>query len=191
MVVGLLLLGCVGGPVATAPGTYHDWGGDVDELEVVRTFDLSEFDGVVVGEWATEDTPLPPPDDNTYEAVQAVLLTGIVDPLVAGMREELDGIPVSARTGGAEERVLVVRGAVEEMDPGSRAARFWAGYGAGSARTRLRGEIVDSQGETVLLRFRQERVHGTGFAGGDYVDVMQENLLQIGRDLGLVLSAFR
>jgi hypothetical protein len=49
---------------------------------------------------------------------------------------------------------------------------------------------VDAATGTVLLRFTQERRSGVGLFGGDYVELMNRNLVTIGQDLAGVLKAF-
>lgn len=172
----------------TAPGKYVDWREDIDELEIVETFKLSDYQQVAVEPFDTEDTPLPEKDDNTYKPVEAVLADP-AGPFTQGLAGALDGIKVG-RDRPAEGKVLLVRARVESMDPGSRAARYWASFGAGAARTRLAGEIVDAETDRVLLRFTQERRSGFGVAGGNYVELMNRNLVTLGEDVGLILDAF-
>lgn len=173
----------------TAPGKYTEWQDEIDELEVVETFKLSDYAKVVVEPFDTKDTPLPEKDDNTYEPVQEVLAAP-AGPFAAGLTEALDGkLPVSEGTGGGD-KTLVVRARVLTMDPGSRAARYWAGFGAGAARVELAGEIVDAATGKVLVRFQQERRSGVGVAGGDYVKLMQRNLRAVGEDVALILRSF-
>jgi hypothetical protein len=76
------------------------------------------------------------------------------------------------------------------MDPGSRAARYWAGFGAGAARTKVEGELVDAASGRVLLRFTQERRSGVGMAGGGYASLLRRNLEAIGEDVGNGLRRF-
>lgn len=175
-------------PVPTEPGKYTDWRDEIDELEIVQTFDLSSYSKVVVEPFDTSETPLPEKDDNTYEPVQQILK----DPaaaFTAGLDEALD-VPVSKGPAEGEKGALVVRAKVMVMDPGSRAARYWGGFGAGAARTQLSGELVDAATGTVLARFTQERRSGVGVAGGDYVNLMNRNLRKIGEDVALILDAF-
>ena len=173
----------------TAPGTYTDWGDEVDQLEVVESFKLADYAKVVVEPFDTSATPLPDKDDNSYIAVQTTL-SAVALPLVEGLQTALGGKPAVEAGESAGAGALVVRGKVTSMDPGSRAARYWAGFGAGAARTAVEGEVVDAGSGKVLLRFRQERRSGVGLAGGDYVKLMQRNLRTIGEDLGMVLKAF-
>ena len=175
---------------STEPGKYTEWNDEIDEIEIVETFKLSDYSKLVVEPSDTEGTPLPEKDDNTYEPVQEVLKDP-AGPLVEGLSGELEGkMSVSQSSGGKDQGTLVVRTRLLTLDPGSRAARYWAGFGAGAARAEVSGEVVDAATGKVLLRFKQERRSGVGVAGGDYVKLMQRNLRTIGEDVALILNAF-
>lgn len=174
---------------STEPGKYTEWNDEIDELEIVEAFKLSDYSKVVVEPFDTDDTPLPEKDDNTYEPVQEVLKDPAA-PFAEGLGGEIEGVKVSQGSGGKGEGTLVVRTKVLTLDPGSRAARYWAGFGAGAARAEVSGEVVDAATGKVLLRFKQERRSGVGVAGGDYVKLMQRNLRTIGEDVALILNAF-
>lgn len=179
------------GNVPTEVGTYTDWNGDIDRLEIVESFSAADYSKLVVGEFATDGVPLPEADDNAYEPVKTAL-ADVATPLANGVREGSDGFAVE--TGGegdaGGEGTLLLRGRVLEMDPGSKAARYWAGFGAGAARTKVEGELVDAASGRVLLRFTQERRSGVGAFGGGYVELLRRNLFAIGEDVGAGLTRF-
>ena len=171
---------------STAPGKYKEWKGEIDVLEIVEAFERSGYQKVVVSGFDTSNVELPEADDNTYEPVKTVL----ADPVTAfveGLREE-SGMTVETGEGGAG--ALVISGVVDEMDPGSRAARYWGGFGAGAARTALKLEVKDGGSGKTLLKIRQERRSGVGVGGGNYVNLLNRNLRTIGEDVALVLDAF-
>lgn len=171
------------------PGKYTDWSGEIDELEIKESFKLSDYTKVVVEPFDTKDTPLPEKDDNTYEPVKQVLQDPAAH-FTEGLSEELKGKIQVSQGSAAEGETLIVRARVVTLDPGSRAARYWAGFGAGAARTGISGEVVDGASGKVLLRFTQERRSGVGVGGGDYVKLMQRTLRQIGGDVASILNAF-
>jgi hypothetical protein len=177
-------------PAPTTPGRYTEWDGEMDELEVVSTFRLADYRSVVVETFDTSSTPLPEKNDNTYGPVQYTLAHATL-PSTDGLASQLH-MPVAAgepRNRG-EAGELRVRGKVTEMDPGSQAARYWAGFGAGAARTEITGEVVDGATGAVLLRFKQQRRSGAGALGGNYGELLDRNLITIGEDLGNVLRHF-
>jgi len=111
------------GKAPTEVGTYTDWNGEIDRLEVVESFAVADYAKVVVGELATDDVPLPEPDDNSYEAVQEVL-GDVATPLANGIREQGGGLAVdTGGEGGAG--VLLLRFTQERR---SGVGAFGGGY---------------------------------------------------------------
>jgi hypothetical protein len=200
LVAGLLLLSCVfvcaaapvqarRAPVPTAPGRYEDWGPDIDVVEIARTFHLADYERLVVEPFATGDVALPPSDENTYEPVRNTL--GRFSTIFAqGVRETLEK-PVDLAEGApSDARVLRLRGRVLLLDPGSRAKRYWGGFGAGAVRVEVRCELVDAASSQVLLSFTQQRRSGFGGFGGDYEELMSRTIRQIGGDATNLLKQF-
>jgi hypothetical protein len=174
---------------STEPGTYKEWGPDIDELEIVKKFKASDYKNIVVRPFDTSEVKLPDKDDNTYEPVKKVLSSS-AEGFVQGLRGSVDqDVTVSDKPGKAAG-TLIIRGKVVTLDPGSKAARYWAGFGAGAARAKIEGEIVDAKSGEVLARFTQERRSGAGMMGGDYQELMQRNLNAIGEDVANILKAF-
>lgn len=181
-------------PAPTSPGKYTEWGGEIDELEIVQTFKLADYGDVVIEPFDTSATPLPEKSDNTYEPVQYVLAhvnLPFRDALAAALSAPV-ALAGEGKKGGAGD--LVIRGKVTEMDPGSQAARYWVSFGAGAARSEIVGEVVDGASGKVLLRFRQERRSGMGrfgsAPGGSYQELMDRNLFTLGDDVAGVLKHF-
>jgi hypothetical protein len=175
-------------PATTAPGKYTDWGGEIDELEILTSFKLADYDRVVVEPFDTSAVKLPDADDNTYVPVKRVL-SRARDPFASGLAE-LPQPVLAGELRKPEGGALVVRGKVLKMDPGSQAARYWAGFGAGAAKTEVTAEVIDARTGDVLLRFHQERRSGVGSLGGGYDELLDRNLWTIGKDLGDVLLHF-
>lgn len=174
---------------STAPGSYKEWGPDIDEVTINKTFKLADYAKIVVREFDTEGAKLPEKDDNTYEPVQKVLASateGFVQGLRGSVEPEVD---IDDKETDAAD-TLIIRGKVLTMDPGSQAARYWAGFGAGAARVKIEAEIVDAKSGEVLVKFTQERRSGVGAFGGGYVELMQRSLNQIGEDAANLLKAF-
>jgi hypothetical protein len=173
----------------TAPGRYKDWDDEIDRVEILKTFNLAEYERVVVEPFDTKDVELPEKDDNTYVPVKAVL-SHVEEPFLDGLSNELpDRLKVGKGEGG-EARTLKIRVKVDLMDPGSQAARYWVGFGAGASKTGLSGQIIDAGTGDVLVKFEQERRSGVGSAGGDYEELFDRNLEQIGEDIAGLIKAF-
>jgi len=180
-------------PAPTAPGTYKQWGQDIDSIEIIKTFKMSDYDRIVVQPFDTSSAPLPDKGDKSYDAIKSVL-DSYTATLVEALRPELKAkadVTQSDKSTKAA-KTLIIRGKVEDLSPGSRAKRYFGGFGAGAAGTKLSGEIVDAKSGTVLTRFSQERRSGGTFkvAGGKDMDVMRDSIHAAGKDIAHILDAF-
>ena len=175
----------------TAPGRYLDWGDDdLEELEVVESFRFSEFSCVAV---APLDLSAVLYDGGVSRRELQRTLANIDDVFFKGIREgvrDFSRTPVEAASAPAG-RTLVIRAAVVDLDPGSRAARVKIGHGAGAARARVRGEVRDGSTGRLLLRFVHEERAGTGRLGaGSPSQLMLKSAERAGEDVGRVFKAF-
>ena len=84
--------------------------------------------------------------------------------------------------------VIVVR--LTKLDPGSQAARYFGGFGAGAVKVEMTGDVVDAPSRKVLVRFKQERRSGFGVFGGGYGELFIRTAHQIGGDIAGLLNAF-
>lgn len=169
---------------SVAPGTYRDWH-DIDEVTIVRTFDPSAYDQIAVESFDTSGVQLPPADDNTFRAVQSALR--LMKPaFIDGLERKAQRKAAATRSG----RTLVVRGRLLKVDPGSQAARYFVGFGAGAVKIQMAGELVDGSSGATLVRFMQERRSGFGAFGGGYNDLFQRTARQLGGDVAGLLNSF-
>lgn len=196
----LLVTACASGPQVlpeAPPGAQveQDWKGLIDSFVLVRDFNLSDYTRVVVEKLDTAATPLPPKDDNTYEPTYLVLKTSS-DIFLSGMRGVFRDAshpiePVLAAEAGPDAgKVLVVRGKVTQMNPGSRALRYWVSFGAGQSRVEISGEVLDAADNTVLARFVHARSSGIGTWGGDYQKFLSDDTRDVGEDVAKMLLLF-
>jgi len=187
------------GPVAeardkkpeTAPGKYTAWSeADIDEIEIVKTFAVADYEAIAVLPF---DTSKVKPEGEKAVNVQGAL-DGYTAVFVEGLRDHLKGkLKVEiAEKEPKSEKTLILRGSVEELDPGSRAKRYLAGFGAGAAHNKVSIEIVDATSEEVLVRFTQaHRSAGTfKFAGGSDAQVLRDGTRAMGEDTAHVITRF-
>lgn len=204
--LGGVLLGClILAACATGPQTLpeasqgvqveKDWRGLIDSFVLVRDFNLADYSKIVVDRLDTSETRLPPKDENTYQPTYLVL-KGSSDIFVMGMKEAfLDAKhplePVALNDAGrTDSKVLLIRGKVTQMNPGSKALRYWVSFGAGQSRVEISGEVVDMQSNTPLARFVHARSSGIGVWGGDYQKFLTDDTHDVGEDVGKMLLFF-
>lgn len=82
---------------------------------------------------------------------------------------------------------VVIEGKFVTLDPGSRAKRYFAGFGAGKSSVEVSGAVKDSTGRT-LATFAQRRVGAMGMGGGDSLGKLMSDSKSIGEDIGKFLT---
>ena len=181
---------------STAPGTYKDWN-DIDEVEILQTFKFADFGSVIVTPMDKSAVTLPPEGENTYAVTKQIYFASdglLLEGLRGAIRGFRKGVTVESKAeptapaGGP--KVLVMRAKLLTLDPGSQAARYFGGFGAGSGVAKISVELVDSSTGTVLARFTHEKRSGSGAFGGSYEKVMSKSIKEVGEDFGKGLKAF-
>lgn len=181
---GLLSVRASAAPQSTAPGTYRDWN-DVDEVTVVQPFRAEAYATIAVESFDSTGVQLPDPEDNTFEAVKSALRM-IKPAFIDGLEKKARRPVVASSKGGT----LIVRARLTKVDPGSQAARYFGGFGAGAVKIALTGEIVDAASGKTLVRFVQERRSGFGAFGGGYGELFQRTARQLGGDVAGLINAY-
>lgn len=82
---------------------------------------------------------------------------------------------------------LVIEGKFITLDPGSRAKRYFAGFGAGKSSVKVAGAVKDSTGRT-LATFEQRRIGTMGMGGGDSLGKLMSDSRSIGEDIARFLA---
>ncbi len=84
---------------------------------------------------------------------------------------------------------IVIEGKFLKIDPGSRAARYFVGFGAGKSTVSVEGAVKDGSGRT-LAEFSQRRFGSMGMAGGDSLEKLTSDTKSIGKDIAEFLDAW-
>ena len=82
---------------------------------------------------------------------------------------------------------VVIEGKFVTLDPGSRAKRYFAGFGAGKSVVKVTGVVKDASGKT-LATFSQRRVGAMGVGGGDSLGKLMSDARKIGEDIAGFLA---
>jgi hypothetical protein len=180
----LISLSAIAAPAPAGPGTYRDWH-DVDEVTIIQPFNAAAYSQIAVESFDSTRVKLPPANDNTYLPVQSAIR--VMKPAF------MDGLAEKAQrktNANAPGKTLVVRARLTKVDPGSQAARYFVGFGAGAVKIAIAGEIVDRSSGKVLVRFAQERRSAFGAFGGGYDELFLRTARQLGGDIGELINAF-
>ncbi len=157
----------------------------MDEVTIVQPFRSAAYTTVAVESFDSSGVHLPDPEDNTFAAVKKAL--GTIKPaFIEGLQKKARRPLAASRNGGT----LIVRARLTKVDPGSQAARYFGGFGAGAVKLAILGEIVDGTSGKTLVRFVQERRSGFGAFGGGYGELFQRTARQLGGDVAGLINAF-
>jgi Domain of unknown function (DUF4410) len=189
LTLGLLADAAAASKGTTMPGTYRNWNGDMDEVTIVQPFRLDAYNDIAVESFDVGKVTLPNPKENTYEAVRSAL-SSLKPAFLEGFQENLRRKPGEANPVRGKGQTLVIRVRLTKLDPGSQAARYWGGFGAGAVKIEMMGEVVDAYSRRTLVRFKQERRSGFGAFGGGYGELFARTARQIGGDIAGLLNAF-
>ena len=173
----------------TMPGAYRNWNGDIDEVTILQPFRLDTYNDIAVESFDITRVALPNPKENTYEAVRSAL-SSLKPAFLEGFQKNLRRKPGGANPVRGKGQTLVIRVRLTKLDPGSQAARYWGGFGAGAVKIEMTGEVVDAYSRKTLIRFKQERRSGFGAFGGGYGELFARTARQIGGDIADLLNAF-
>ena len=89
-------------------------------------------------------------------------------------------------TPGAE-KTLMLEGEITRLAPGSRALRYFVGFGAGRSKTQAETRFVDAQSGQPVLVIADRRVAAYGIFGGDSREHLRESFDDMARDLAKFL----
>ena len=168
----------------TSPGTYRDWH-DLDEVTIIQPFNASAYSDIAVESFDSSAVKLPETNDNTYRAVQSAIHT-MKPAFIQGVAQK------AKRKSGPNQpgKMLVIRARLTKVDPGSQAARYFVGFGAGAVKIAIVGEIIDRSSGKVMVRFAQERRSAFGAFGGGYAALFERTANQLGGDVAGLINAF-
>ncbi len=111
--------------------------------------------------------------------------------LVATLKDQAAFSAVSALTADAPPPAgaLVVEGKFTLLDPGSRAKRYFVGFGAGKSGVQVAGSVKGADGK-IIATFVHKRIGVMGVYGGDSTGKLQSDAASIGEDIAKFLSAW-
>lgn len=91
--------------------------------------------------------------------------------------------------GNADGKVAVLEGSFSEFNAGSRALKFWVGFGAGKAYIKFKGRLLDKASGKELAKFEDRE---TGYRGAmsmeSYEDLFPHQAKSIGENLAKFLE---
>lgn len=112
----------------------------------------------------------------------------MTEELIGSLQRELPTAKVVALDSApAQPEGLVLEARFSKLVPGSRAKRFWLGFGAGKSVTEVSGEVRESTTGRIVARFTHARLSWCcGFGNNDHE--IRTNLVNAANDIAAVVA---
>jgi hypothetical protein len=155
---------------------------EVDILSISRDFTSVPRSLIIV-------LPVPQPSKSGGKLEIADSLGRIMtEELVASLQRELPTAKVVASEGVPEQSEgLVLEARFSRLAPGSRAKRFWLGFGAGKSVTEVSGKVRERATDRLVAQFTHARLSWCcGFGSNDHE--IRTNLVNAANDIAAIVA---
>ena len=196
VVLSLGLTGCIGAmqttahePVGVSGLTPTQEDRDAGVVGISSGFDLKTYQLIAIDRFAVADPEVKDEEDKKLATTMPVLLQSeLVRQLRAtGLFGKVVNLSETEFKPGSE-RALRLEGTITRLAPGSRALRYWVGFGAGRSKAQAEMRFVDAQSGQVVMVTADRRVAAYGVFGGDSEDHLKESFGDMARDLAKFLA---
>ena len=173
------------GPIVTLTwlaSSGHTLADEVDVLAVSRDYSSLTRTSIVV-------SPVPQRSSSGGKLEVAESLGRIMtEELIAALQREMPAAKVRALDNApAQPDELLLDARFSKLVPGSRAKRFWLGFGAGKSVTEVSGEVRERTSGRVVAKFTHARLSWCcGFGSNDHE--IHTNLVNAATDIAAVVA---
>jgi hypothetical protein len=184
-VLSLLLVPCI---VAVASLAFADEKpldkpGILNEEAVITSQRLSAYDTIVIKDFSTDGVVYDRISDEEKIKVDSMKPL-IVKNLTLSLEMELKNKKLFKNVvlnSDAKEKAVILEGNFTEFNGGSRAMRFFVGFGAGRTYLKVKGRLVDAQSGKELASFEDLE---SGFKGANTMESLDDLFPEQARSLG-------
>lgn len=103
-------------------------------------------------------------------------------------KQIVEGPAAKVSQAAGSGRALILRGVITELDPGSRALRYFIGFGAGATKAQIETQFVDLDANRVVVATADRRAAAFGVFGGDSRQYLTESLDEMAKGLTELLK---
>jgi hypothetical protein len=147
---------------------------------------LSAYDTLIVRDFATDGAEYSRVDDEErarIDAMKPMLISNISESLEMELKLKKLFKKI-VRNGEPKENAVILEGAITEFNAGSRALKFFVGFGAGKAYLRVKGRLVDASTGKELATFEDRETGYRGAVGMEsYEDLFPHQAKSLGKHM--------
>jgi hypothetical protein len=162
------------------PGILH-------EETVMTSQRLSAYETIVIKDFSTEGAVYDRIDDEErprVEALKPLIVKNLSLSLEAEMKKRklFKNIVLNEDTKG---KAVIIEGNFTEFNGGSRALRFWVGFGAGKTYLAVKGRLIDAESKKELATFSDQEAGFKGVASMESLDdLFPHQAKSLGENIG-------
>lgn len=149
------------------------------------------YDTIVIKDFSTEGAEYSRVDEEERAKIDTMtpMLLSNISLTLEGELKAKKLFKKIIRNGQASGKAVILEGKISEFNAGSRAMKFWIGFGAGKAYLKFKGRLLDAQTGKVLAEFEDRE---TGYRGAmsmeSYQDLFPHQAKSIGENLATFLE---
>jgi hypothetical protein len=161
----------------------------LNEEAVMTSQRLSTYDTIVIKDFLTEGAVYDRIDDEEkprVEALKPLIVKNLSLSVEAEMKKRklFKNVVVNE---DAKGKAVILEGNFTEFNGGSRALRFWVGFGAGKTYLAVQGRLIDAASKKVPVTFSE---HMAGFDGVTTMESLDDLFPHQAKSLGENIGEF-
>lgn len=167
--------------------SYVDWHNYLDYIHIYKTVMAKDYSRIYILPIDQSNIQYPEEKDNRYPAMVNGIrnFPDIIRTQFLKRIPDLDVIILKEWPVQLADNSLCLQLTLEEIDMGSRALRFWVGFGAGAQSVKISGKVFSNTGEE-FFNFNQKRLSSKGGAKFTYQRVLESEFENLGEDIAKV-----
>jgi len=177
------------GSFASAEETTLPKPGVLNEEAVMTSQRLSTYDTLIIKDFSTDGVVYDRIDDEErpkVDAMKPLIVKNLTFSIEAEMKKRklFNNVVLNS---DAKENAVILEGNFTEFNGGSRALRFWVGFGAGKTYLSVKGRLIDAQSGKELATFVDQE---TGFKGVASMESFEDLFPHQAKSLGEHIGEF-
>ena len=138
---------------------FTDWHKWLDYIKIDKPLEIEQYNVIYLRPIDISAVVWPDKTDKQYVGLQKALeaLPGIIKENIEKKYPHLNVVIDDQQAVTPDEKALILRLKIDEIDMGNRALRIWVGFGAGHQSVAISGEVTDVNNEP-FFNFRHRRL---------------------------------
>jgi Domain of unknown function (DUF4410) len=161
--------------------------GVMNDETIMTSQRLSGYDTIIIKDFSTEGVVYDRIDDeekSKVDAMKPLIVKTLTHSIEAEMakRKLFKKVVLNSDT---KENGVILEGSFTEFNGGSRALRFWVGFGAGKTYLKVKGRLIDAKTGKELATFEDQEAGFKGVASMEnFEDLFPHQAKSLGENMG-------